>query len=205
MLLQQLQQRFRVTRRVAVSAGMDIIITDANEAYFAAALTEPTDNPSDASAPPREDPPHILRYPDSFQGPAGAALRAGDRVDEWGSVGTLWELLRNPRPLRNGRAVEGWQVPVMPVTTLYPFVATLHEQGGTQVAVGVRVAVWGGDDRQESAGTYEDMDGEAPVEHTALAGANRHLMVGAHKLRIIETVTDYKAPRVRLRLRRPGG
>jgi hypothetical protein len=204
-LRQRLNEQARVVRRVSV--GDDLLVTVDTDVgdWLPAEFVTPTDEqPTDSDSPRGAVPPTLIRYAHGFKSLAGdAPLSAGARVERRG--GGEYELLASSRHVLRGTLLEGYEAPALPLDVIYPASATVQALGGAVVANSVPIAVWGGTDRREDAGQYEDLSGEAPVEYAVDLVTNHHLLVGGRKLRIIESVIDYVGPRVKLELRRPGG
>lgn len=189
-----LSDRARQVRDVEVSSALALTITATSGDYFACRrLPVPIPRrPSDSS--PRESGEREKLIFDQAQ-----ELGSADRVDVWGAG--EYELLSDPRSLRSGNGEAGFEVEVMPPARLYPYEATLEEQGGADVST-VRCAVFSVTERTTDRGDYADYLGQAPIEHeAALKARNRQLHLGARTLKIVSAVTVFDPPHVSLRLR----
>lgn len=204
MNLQELDTTCRVVRRVVVNSAQVVTVSDILEDRWPARLIPPTSEHGGDDASPRDNSPYIIRYARFLFRPPGATLRAGDRVEER-ETGLAFELLRDPRTLREGRREVGWEVSALPVSTLYPLNGSIQEQGGDEVVDDVDFALWGGSENRTDRGEYEDRDGEVPVEYSSELRSNRQLVTSSQTLRILEAVVDTEGPRVKVRARRAGG
>lgn len=190
-----------VTRRVNIEPGAAPVVVEApGEPSFDIGVFPPAEALPSEESSPRTFPSYRVRWAEGYRGLPGAPLRAGDRVlaDEVGL-----ELLVAPRALREGRRVVGWEAIAQDVSVLYPFTAVLHAQGGAVLAPSMPCAVWGGSDRRETTGEYEDRSAETPIEFEPLLNTNTYILLGTTKLRFVSAVTDRLAPRVTLTLRVP--
>jgi hypothetical protein len=196
----QLLETGVIVRRVVIVPGVPAVVTDETEAVFPIAVVRPTTARPSGEASPRTYPRYRLRWAEGFRAPAGALLTAGDRI----SVSEVtYELLTQPRALHAGRSHVGWEVEAQDIAVLYPLTAVLHDQDASVLAAAMPCAVWGGVDRREAAGEYEDLDGETPIEFEAVLKTNTYLVIGTQKLRFLSAVTDHVGPRVVLSLRSP--
>jgi len=158
--------------------------------------------PSSDDNSPRRANSKLLRYYTGYFGPTGVPLRAGDRV-EVDSV--IYEVLSVPREIRKGRFPEGFGAQVLPLTFLYPFVGTIEEIGGADVALNVIFSKYAPNESSGSTGTYEDFDGEAPLDYASHLRINRQIRVGATSIyKIVTATVDKVAGYVDLTLRKSG-
>lgn len=175
-------------------------VTDFLGEFFSSYLAPPTDAevvPADDS--PREASPYLLRYSPAVTLTTLLPQRVGDRVE---TNDATWELLGHPRQLRHGRRVVGVEVAVNNVETLYPYTASLQENGGQVVRADVRFAMWGMTEGTTSRGGYEDVDAEADVSHRSDLLPNRLLVIDGSRFHIVRSWVPPTGPRVRLVLRR---
>lgn len=201
-LMREVGRRTRIITGSSALQVQDVALAAAPA--FPCSLTPPRDQPSGDDESPRAAPTHTLRWVTGFRAPSGAALRAGERI----SVGEVtYELLTASRPVRAGRVIAGAEAPVQDVRVLWPLAADFTEQNGAVFVAGAIVAVWGGTDSNRPEGTYEDREGEAPIEHATVLGRDNVILrlVDGQKLRVTSAVVDVIGPRVRLTLRRAGG
>jgi hypothetical protein len=191
----------RLARRVTVNAQRQFVIVElVDQPWFRAIVTAPSGDRPNTDQSPRDQDPRTMRW---LRGRTSAveALRGGYRVET--RSGELLELLDAPRELQEGlRPV--WQASVQRVDVLYPYVASLREQGGA-VIKDVAVALFSPDETHGETGSYENLGGQASIEHAADLRRNRNLVLGTEKLNIISATTYISGPRVELSLRRPGG
>jgi hypothetical protein len=194
------QKFVRLVRRVVVQPDQSVEVTDLLDMPWWKATFLPargTAPRSDAS--PREQPAQRVRWSERM-GPL-EPLAGGYRLEI--RDGAVVELLDAPRELREGSRKRK-ESHVLPVDTLYPWLATLHEQDGTEL-MDVIVAMWSDRERQTNEGTYSDREAEAPIEFALHLQRNRHLMVGSQKLNVLDVQQDLTGPRTRLSVRRIGG
>lgn len=185
-----------------VLEAQDVLPADASP--FPCSLTPPRSSGAGDDGSPRARPALTLRWVVGFRAPSGALLRAGERVKV--GLGT-YELLTAPRPVRAGRRATAAEASVQDIGVLWPFEADVTKQDGTLLASNLLLAVWGGRDSNRPEGTYEDREGDAPIDAAeVLSGQNVMITLNdGQKLRVISAVVDTVGPRVLLNLRRAGG
>ncbi len=201
-LFVQMRSVGRIIRRVQIELGEPPVVTNlADQPTFQLGLKAPREAlPSDENSP-RTSPRYRLRWAEGYRGVPGLPLLAGDRVLADDDVEL--ELLQHPKALHSGRRIIGWEVEAQDIDMLYPIQASLHGQNDAVLAAVMPCAIWGGSDRREATGEYEERDSEAPVEFASLFETNTYVLIGSTKHRLISAVTDHVGPRVKLTLRSP--
>jgi hypothetical protein len=194
----------QVSRRVIVGSDRIVTITDSLGSFFPSELINNEGGLASDDASPRSIPPIVLRYRGSYVfHPVGGPLTPGSRVT---IRGREYELLSSPSKIRDGVKDWAYEVPVLPVPTLYPLVGALQEQGGAELNASVRFSAYGPSETHSNRGTFEDLSGEAPIELASVINPsfNRQFFVDDAAYKIIEATIDYRAAYVALTLRKLG-
>lgn len=196
----------RTTRSLTVvDRGFDVE-DDFEAPSFMAALEVPTTaRITDGS--PREGSTYILRWRSGLLGPqnipqAGWRISLTRPTSRRTYENMVYELLGDPREIRNGANSTGMQAAAMPVGVLYPYTAILKAQDGTTLVEELPVALWSEREDHRDTGTYEEFSGEAPVEHGGAIKQNTKLDIGGEIYRITSSIIDLEGPRVKFDARR---
>lgn len=157
---------------------------------------------------PRDGDPYTIRWRGGSLGPLVPPF-AGWRLTLSRPVGRTYEnlsyeLLTDPSEVRVGPFTDGMQAPALPVSDLYPYEGELKSQGGTTIQV-INVALWSVREDHQDTGTYENFNGEAPVEFATMLGDNKRIDIGGQRYRITSSIVDFKGPRVKFEARRSNG
>lgn len=193
-----------VIRSLAVD-GRSVVVTDELGERFMSHLQPPRTSRTDDGSP-RDGAPYVLMWKAGLLGPQEVP-QAGWRVSLTRPTSRrtyenlVYELLGDPREIRNGANSMAIQAEVAPVADLYPYTATLKEQGGDTVAV-VNVALWSEREDHADTGTYEEFKGEAPVDQASAIKQNRKLDIDGEIYRITSSIVDLEGPRVKFNARR---
>lgn len=194
-----------ITRSLTVD-GRGYIITDEDLGLFMASLQVPTSARTDDGSP-RDGSPYILRWRAGVLGPQ-AVPQAGWRVSlsrptsQRTYENMIYELLGDPREIRNGANSTGMQASVLPVGVLYPYVAVLKAQDGTTVVNELNIALWSEREDHTDTGTYEEFAGEAPVDYASTIRQNHKFDLDGEIYRITSSIVDFEGPRVKFNARR---
>jgi hypothetical protein len=187
-----------VTRRVSVASGAAVVNDAPVEQAASVQVAPPRVSPTLGVAP-RLSSPHLLR---ARPGAFATDLQPADRFT---AGGVEYEALSFGRALSFGIGIVGHETPVMPVSFLFPASGQAHDQGSAPSGPEIPVAIWQPIERHAITGSYEDLQGDAPVEFAAdLTGRNRLLTVGTTRYRVVTATVDLTAPRVDLKLTRAG-
>lgn len=197
-MITPLPDRARIVRRVSFLAGSPVVV-DQEEETFPCQLTAPTES---KSGPPRDTPPHLLRWSSGIYGP-GDYLSGSSRILVQGA---LFECTSaSTREIRQGAWIAGYEVDLVKVSDLYPLQTQLVEQDKTVVMPSVPCALWSPSENHRDRGEYENWLGEAPVDFWQEIQRNRSLMVGGKRHRIMSSVLELTPPRVSFGVRVSGG
>lgn len=210
-------------RDMNVTAELTVKVTAKTPAYAADTVSEffkvkfdpPTNHPltfDDTS--PRSQTPYkayflgnLLGRPDQIL--AGSRMVMSRITGEnllWES-GVLYEAILDARPVRvGGRNVTGWELKLFPFKDLYPFEDVEIIDSNGDVIGTTNLAKWTSEEREEDQGTYEDFDGEAPIEAASFFETqNAKFVIDGRTYRVRTAVVDLNKPRVRFRARRSNG
>jgi hypothetical protein len=194
-----------VSRSLVVAGRTVVVMDDFSGGRFMSHLQPPVrSRTSDGS--PRDEAPYMLRWRVGLLGPQEVP-QAGWRVSLTRPTSrrtyenAIYELLGDPREIRNGANSTGMQAEVAMVADLYPYAATLKEQGGATVS-SIIVSLWSEREDHASTGTYEEFSGEAPAEYSSSVKVNRKLDIDGEIYRITSSILDLEGPRVKFTARR---
>lgn len=196
-MIDHLNKNARVTRRVGVSAQRVVTVVDVPETTFRAALTHPADTVTRVDDSPRENPPYTIQWRNGILGPSSNP-QAGARL---AIDAATYEVLAGPLTLYHGSRVVGYEVPVMPVSLLYPYESSMVQQDGAVVVPLLSFALWMAGDEHVNRGEYLNLDGEAPPEYASAFSRNRALIVDGDRYMITSSWVDATGPRVRFTAR----
>lgn len=191
-----------VVRSVSRADRVVVVATPTAPPFFVSLVPPTSSKESDGS--PRSLPPYKMRYRAGVLG--GPSMGAGWRVALNRPLGrpyenAVYELLAAPKEFRSGAVTDGIEAVVAPMSILYPYIATLHEQNGSLIGTTIPVALWDDRESQQSTGTYEDFSGEAPGEFAGQLKGNRYILIGTTRYRILTELIDYEGPRVKFTAR----
>lgn len=192
----------RVTRRVTVGQDGAITVVDNPETWFESMLVR-TGQPwaGTDSGSPRRARPDRLRYLASALGPAGASLRAGNRLE---LASTTYEILEDPREVKLGARLAGYEIPALALTRLYPYLGTVEELGGADVRANVRFSVFTASEEHRETGMYEDYNAETDLSNRDIMRVNRQVSSGSNIYKITSAEVDLAGAYVRMTVRKAG-
>lgn len=192
----------KIIRRISVDSSGTIIVMDAVEDWFPALHTKTGRSRAGSdTGSPRRLRTDFVRYRPGILGPAGAPLRAGDRLN----VATLtFEVLENPREVHLGRRVVASEVPVMQLDSLYPFEGAIQEQGGNPIKPSVRFSVYSTDETHDVTGTYENYNAETDLDNHSECSINHHFVTDGKTYKITAAENDLVGGFVRMTVRKSG-
>lgn len=184
---------------------------------FLCKLDPPTNHPlSFDDTSPRSQTPYLAYFRAGLIGRsdqilAGSRLtmtrvwRVGDDL-LWES-GKTFEAVLDARAVRvGGRNVSGWELKLMPYDELYPFTDVDIIGPDGEVLGTTNLSKWTSEETEEDHGTYEDFDGEAPIEAAPwFETQNAKFVIDGRTYRVRTAVVDLQKPRVRFRARRANG
>lgn len=180
-------------------------IVNADELYFASEVVTPDQAGTRTNGPsPREQPRYLLRWHSSgLLSPHNPSFDPGERVRA-GNV--VYELVSAPRQIGVVPPTDGqFEAEIVPVEELYPLVGDLEEMDGTLILADVRFSAYSNNETHADQGTYEDFDGESPLEYLGSLKMNRQLASGTSTFKVVSAETDNEGNFIRLELRRAGG
>lgn len=194
----------RIVRLVSEGSDGQISVDDAGgDRYFSVQLIS-TARPRSSrdSASPRRQSTYSLRIPGPPFGPVESLL-AGSRVV---LSNTEFELLSNPRDYSvNPAYADGYEVGVLPVEMLYPYVGDLYVAGqdGALVQANIRFSLYSADENDNNVGIYQDFRAEAPVDLRSLLKVN-HEIRASDTLKIVNRDVDRAGMFVDMTVRKSG-
>jgi hypothetical protein len=148
-----LNSRIRRQLGVTLEEGLGLTIDSSPSAYFPAHIAAPGTDNSSFDGSPRTG---LASWKLDWQS-APVTLKACDRVQAGAGLHRdVLELLADPRPLKSGARTVGYTAPVLPITDLYPRLATMRFLGSPDPLAVVACAVYQGRETTGGRGKYTD-------------------------------------------------
>ena len=190
----RLSERGRSVRQVTVAEDLAITVEEEEGDYFPLQVVSPQSAESVFDGSPRENAARSRLVYEREQD-----LAVADRVEVYD--GETWELLTDPRPVRNAGHVTGYEVEALPVDVLYPREADVERKDGDAVDT-VALAVFQPDpENSTERGTYGGYRAEAPIEFAETLDERNLVAVLEKPFNITSCTPNYEVPHVALELR----